>query len=405
MCREIIYLRDFVEMNHFDKEFITELFLDSDSISTINRLVVAVANVINENNDNVITFNEALNEEYDKVINITKDSVNITSVSKGVKSYYEQTVLNFDDYEYFNRFKMKKATVQALINFLDDYVECDGSVVPLDKKVHIFLLLITSDASYQEIGSLFGLHKSSISYIFQEIATLLTDQRYHFISWPSIEEQHVTRLKVNSRFKFPNCIGFIDACRFKVGSKRNKKNVPDTVLMQAVCDESFMFIDIHVGTIGKTKKSKVFRESQLCKELKNFIDFDNHILGDSDYKLRKNLITPFSSEELLTSEEMKFNEAHWKARSYIGHTFELLKEKFRRLNHIDVGKPEFVTTLICAACVLHNFSLLHEGYPEIKEEAIVCDDGITIDTSIVKTAVEKRQFICNYINYINIDKT
>ncbi|XP_059051181.1 uncharacterized protein LOC131845999 isoform X2 [Achroia grisella] len=380
------------------------MFLDSDAVFTINRLILAVANVINENSNNMNNFSKGLNEELKVMKIISKDFIGKPATHTGVNSYYEHTIQNFDDFDYINRFKMKKTTVQALINFLADYVSCDGTViVPLAKKVHIFLWILTSDASYQEIGSKFGLHKSSVSYIFQQIASVLTDQRYHFISWPSIEEQHMTRLKVNSRFKFPNCVGFLDACRFKVGSKNNKSNMPDNVLMQAVCDESLMFIDIHIGTIGKTKKSKVFRESQLSRELKNFIDFDNHILGDSEYKLKKNLITPFSSEELLTSEEMKFNEVHWKVRYYIGHAFELLKDKFRRLNHIDICKPEIVTSLIYSACVLHNFLLLHEGYPEMKEEAIICDDGVTIDTSIVKTAVEKRQFLCNYINYIDVD--
>ncbi|XP_059051180.1 uncharacterized protein LOC131845999 isoform X1 [Achroia grisella] len=391
-------------MNKLDKEFITDMFLDSDAVFTINRLILAVANVINENSNNMNNFSKGLNEELKVMKIISKDFIGKPATHTGVNSYYEHTIQNFDDFDYINRFKMKKTTVQALINFLADYVSCDGTViVPLAKKVHIFLWILTSDASYQEIGSKFGLHKSSVSYIFQQIASVLTDQRYHFISWPSIEEQHMTRLKVNSRFKFPNCVGFLDACRFKVGSKNNKSNMPDNVLMQAVCDESLMFIDIHIGTIGKTKKSKVFRESQLSRELKNFIDFDNHILGDSEYKLKKNLITPFSSEELLTSEEMKFNEVHWKVRYYIGHAFELLKDKFRRLNHIDICKPEIVTSLIYSACVLHNFLLLHEGYPEMKEEAIICDDGVTIDTSIVKTAVEKRQFLCNYINYIDVD--
>ncbi|XP_026758890.1 uncharacterized protein LOC113518257 [Galleria mellonella] len=391
-------------MNRFDKEFITELFMDSDSVFTVNRLVLAVANVINDNNDNITNFNEELNEEFQVLKTISTTDINATSVAKGVNSYYENTIKKFDDYEYMNKFKMKKATVQALVHFLAEHVICDGTViVPLEKKVHIFLWLMTNDTSYQDTGLLFGLHKSSVSYIFQEIASALSDQRYNFINWPTIEEQHITRLKVYSRFKFPNCVGFLDACRFKVGSRRKKNNVLDTVLMQAVCDESLMFIDIHIGSVGKTKKSKVFRESQLSQELKNFIHFDNHILGDSEYKLKKNLITPFSSEELLTSEEMKFNEVHWKARSYIGHAFELLKERFRRLNHIDVCKPEFVATLIYSACVLHNFLLLHEGYPEMKEEAVVCDEGVTIDSNIIKTAIEKRQFLCNYINYMNMD--
>lgn len=264
--------------------------------------------------------------------------------------------------------------------------------------MHVFLMFIMSDLSYYEIGKLFSLHRSTVSHIFQEIGTQLTENRHSFISWPSVEEQHVTRIKVNNRFKFPNCIGFIDTCQLKVGQRKSKYN---TILLQAVCDESLMFIDIHIGDVGKTKKNKVFKDSTLAQELQNRIDFDNHLLGDSEYKLKNNLITTFTSEELLTSEEMKFNEVHWKARSYIGHAFELLKEKFRKLNHIDNVEPEVINMLIYSACVLHNFILMHEGSSEVKEETISCDEGITLNTDIVMSALEKRQFLCNYINYID----
>lgn len=287
---------------------------------------------------------------------------------------------------------------QGLIRFLQSFVPVGH--IPLDKKVHVFLMFVMSDLSYNEIGKLFSLHKSTVSHIFQEISSYLTENRHNYISWPSVEEQHMTRIKVNSRFKFPNCVGFIDTCQFKVGQKKSRNN---TVLLQAVCDESLMFIDIHIGDLGKTRKYKVFKDSALMQELQNFVDFDNHILGDSEYRLKINLITPFTSEELLTSEEMKFNEIHWKARSYIGHAFELLKEKFKKLNHIYNFKPEVISALIYSACVLHNFILIHEGCSEVKEEAISCDDGITLNTDIVMSAVEKRQFLCNYINYIDSD--
>ncbi|XP_063395249.1 uncharacterized protein LOC134680130 [Cydia fagiglandana] len=390
-------------MDSVSKKFITEMFLDSDSVISINRLVVAVAKVVNENCENISTINEIFQKEYDQ--GLLPNDTNQKKAQYGLpvlrtsKNFYEESVVHFTNDDYVELFKMKKSTVEALINFLKDFIKI-GSIVPLDKKVHVFLWLLINSSSCSEVGHLFNLHKSTVNVIFHEIATLLTEQRYNFISWPSIEEQHLTRAKVNNRFNFPNCVGFIDACRLKVSSIRNKKSKPEIVLLQAVCDESLMFIDIHASEIGRTRKGRVFRESKLSQELKNFIDFENHILGDSQYKLRKNLITPFSSEELLTSEEMKFNEVHWKARSYIGHAFELLKERFRKLNHIDINKPETVKTLIYASCVLHNFILLHEGCPDLKEEAIACNDGVVIDTNIVTSAVEKRQFLCNYINYL-----
>ncbi|CAH2050464.1 unnamed protein product, partial [Iphiclides podalirius] len=64
--------------------------------------------------------------------------------------------------DYIARFKIKKSTVQALITFLKDLMKLDSAIVPIDKKVHIFLWLLTSDYSFSETGALFGLHKSSM---------------------------------------------------------------------------------------------------------------------------------------------------------------------------------------------------------------------------------------------------
>lgn len=275
-----------------------------------------------------------------------------------------------------------------------------------EKKLHFFLWILVNNCDCKEAGKLFHFNKPAKyhSYVFNEIATLLADELKSFINWLSLEEQHMVRLRVHNRLKLPNCVGFIDACRLKTGAKNTKYK--DTLLLQAVSDDTLYFLDVHVGTVGKTKKNKVYKESSLYRDLPNLVDFENHILGDSQYKLQVNLITPFSNEELLTSEEMKFNDTHWKASAYIGRAFELLKDKFRKLNHIDNLSVDTAVAVIKAACGLHNFILLREGVPpyyesSIKEETICSEVGVSIDTSIVKNCIEKRQFLCNYLNYID----
>lgn len=387
-------------MDNFDKEFVMNMFLDDDNVCTMNKVIVAVSNIVNENNDIITRLSDVTKDELKQCsLNSNHNNYNTVPTKRYTKNFYEHIARKFTEDDYNAGYKMQKNTVQELIKFLRNHVT--SGTICLEKKVHVFLWLLVNGCSYTECGKLFGLHKSTISYIFNEIAIHLNQQRHHFISWPSLEEQHMTRIKVNSRFKFPNCVGFIDVCQFKVGTKRNNGDKPDVLLLQAVCDEKLMFTHIYIGEIGCTKKNKVFKESKLSQELKNYLEFENHILGDSEYKLRNNLITPFTSEELLTSEDMKFNEIHWKTHKYISRAFELLKERFKKLNHIDVIRQESVSLLISAACILHNFILVHEGSSEIKDEIVTCDDGVTINTSIVETAAEKRQFLCNYINFID----
>ncbi|VVC91989.1 unnamed protein product [Leptidea sinapis] len=389
-------------MSLFDTNFVMELFLD-DNVSNMNRAVVAAANVFYENYENISYIENIFRKECRSRKNVSLISKNVVFEKRNIrnkKQTYEDFTIKYSDTFYVTKFKMHKKTMQSLLNYLKDfYTNASLSIIPLSIKVHIFIYHLTTDTSLSEVSEYFGISKSSVSYIFHEIATLLSEQRFNFINWPSLEEQHITRVKVNSRCGFPNCVGFIDSSRLKVGSKQNQGN-SKIVLLQAVCDENLMFFDIHIGEIGNTHKNKVFKDSQLGHELKNFIEFDNHILGSTEYKLRKNLITPFIPDEPLTNDELRFNEIHRKASTHIGQAFDLLRQRFKKLNNITLNKPEAVKKLITAACVLHNFILLHEGSTNLKEESVNIDEGLTIDRNLVQTAVEKRLFLCNYINFM-----
>lgn len=106
-------------MNSFQKEFITNLFLDTDSTCNINRLVVAIANVVNENNDNLCIFNELIKKEYDQGFKQNdKDSLcHVTSPSK-INGYYEYIMQNFSDHDFCIHFKMKRSTVEVCNNHI-----------------------------------------------------------------------------------------------------------------------------------------------------------------------------------------------------------------------------------------------------------------------------------------------
>lgn len=103
-------------MNNFQKEFVMNMFLDNDNVCTINRLVVAVANIVNENNENMTMFGNVMMQEFKQSsqvnMNICPGSVPLT---RRIKGFYEQTVRNFTDEEYAAKFKMKSSTVQVYL--------------------------------------------------------------------------------------------------------------------------------------------------------------------------------------------------------------------------------------------------------------------------------------------------
>lgn len=84
------------------------------------------------------------------------------------------------------------------------------------------------------------------------------------------------------------------------------------------------------------------------------------IVGDEGFPLKSFLMRPYPGK-VLTDDKRIFNYHLSRARRISENDFGILVQKFciffRRLQ----GNPENITTLILAACVLHNFLRQNEG--------------------------------------------
>lgn len=104
-------------MDNFAEQFVMEMFLETDSVSTINRLIVATTDVILENTESISAFTEMFNKEHPQIVtDIGRGSGSSSKVQKKrQKLDIEQTVLNYSDSEYVDIFKMRRSTVQVMI--------------------------------------------------------------------------------------------------------------------------------------------------------------------------------------------------------------------------------------------------------------------------------------------------
>uniref|UniRef100_A0A1E1WUP1 Uncharacterized protein n=1 Tax=Pectinophora gossypiella TaxID=13191 RepID=A0A1E1WUP1_PECGO len=96
-------------LSNFDIEFITEMFLDNDSTSTLNRLTVAVADTVVENSENIDMLTDLLYKEHPHSL----PTYNSPVARKRRKVYYDETVQNFTDEEFFEKFKIKRSTAEV----------------------------------------------------------------------------------------------------------------------------------------------------------------------------------------------------------------------------------------------------------------------------------------------------
>lgn len=122
------------------------MFLDTDNVSCMNRVVIALTKLINENSDNISAFHEAYRKEYDQIMvssSIQKKCSDIFPVTQRIDKFYEETVVNFSNEDYVELFKMKKSTVEASIQnwniFIMLEVFCSVMVVSLRNMFCLYL--------------------------------------------------------------------------------------------------------------------------------------------------------------------------------------------------------------------------------------------------------------------------
>ncbi|KAJ8973940.1 hypothetical protein NQ317_002444 [Molorchus minor] len=336
---------------------ILDFFLDNESVTTVNRVVTDTVMSMVENDEFL--------KEWDN--DIKRDFDNEDGSKSGYISPYDSTVSTLTPKQYKDIFKMSREIVLKLIEYLKSECKTDVGrmIVPFEKKVHILLYTLGSKESFKAIGQYFGVHKSSVFTVFNEMCRLVTECRFDYIQWPDLEEQDRLREKVTV---FPNCIGFIDICQFHTKSALNNpvnshlknKEGQYNIVLQAVCDYTLKFIDIYVGEAGDMRDMQVYYDSPLSVEIENLVNPENHILGDSNFPLKMNLMTPFKHGGHTSDVKKMYIKAHSKARIYIRKALNRLTTTFKRVKFLDVKKFEMATIILCAACVLHNFIIIHE---------------------------------------------
>lgn len=103
-------------MDNFEKEFVMEMFLDDDNITTFNRMIVATTDVIVENTESLSAFTELLHKEHLQTVRdveICGAAPSPPIQKKRQKVNIEHTVLNYSDSQYYETFKMRRSTVQV----------------------------------------------------------------------------------------------------------------------------------------------------------------------------------------------------------------------------------------------------------------------------------------------------
>ena len=110
-------------------------------------------------------------------------------------------------------------------------------------------------------------------------------------------------------------------------------------------------------------------------------------------------MTPFRNNGHLLPNQLLFNNTLCSVRQIVERTISLLKGRWRKLSYLNHLCIKLMTKIVMGACVLHNFTLLHDDFDEsyfLDDDNDNDDDGHD-STCRDRTAELKRQHLSNII--------
>jgi len=196
---------------------------------------------------------------------------------------------------------------------------------------------------------------------------------------------------------FPNCIGAVDGKHIRIVSPQHSgtnyfcyKKFFSIVLM-AVVDANYCFTIVDVGSYGREGDTNIFKQSTFGKQLynnslnlppsTNLPNTDGPalpyvLIGDEAFGIHQHLLRPYSSRDLNYSKRI-FNYRLCRARRNVECAFGILCRKFEIFYGCIAVDPDFVSIIVQAATVLHNYIRRRDGFEF--EDTLNADNMLPIE--------------------------
>ena len=286
--------------------------------------------------------------------------------------------LSFKDADWPQNFRMRKRIFAFICNTLSCSLKKEDTqlrrVIPIRKRVGVAIWRLATNSDYRTIGHLFGISTASVCLILDEFCiAMATVMLPSYIKIPTHAELIKVVDEFQSKWGFPQCAGAIDGSHIPIKAPTeyhtdfyNRKGWY-SIILQAVVDSNYKFIDIYVGWPGKVHDARVFSSSsvfekgqrkqlfvgELVKTM-NGIKVPFNIIADAAYPLLPWVMKPFSDNGNVSPEKAHFNYRLSRARMVVDNAFGHLKGRWRCLlkqNESDLAR---MNNIVAACCVLHN---------------------------------------------------
>ena len=188
--------------------------------------------------------------------------------------------------------------------------------------------------------------------------------------WKAIADEY------ERRWNFPHCVGTLDGKHIRISQPKNSgsffRNYKDffSVVLLAIAGPSYQFIYVDIGSEGKASDGGIWKSSSFYDKLhkqgnplkipapSTIEGIDEpvpyYLLSDDAFALGPHLLKPYPSIGL-TKKQRLFNYRLSRSRRVIENVFGILTCRFRIYRRTIECNPDFVTLIVMATCILHNF--------------------------------------------------
>ena len=304
----------------------------------------------------------------------------------------------FTEDDWTKNFRMGRRTFDFLCEELHPFLCRENTnmrkAISVRRRVAISLWRLATNADYRTVGHLFGVSQASVCDIINEFCTVVSDVLLQkFIKVPVGEELDNNIKKFKDKWGFPQCVGAIDGSHIPIKAPTefhadyyNRKGWY-SIILQAVVDSSYKFIDINVGWPGKVHDARVFSNSKIfAKGMEGTLFPENKaimingvrvplcIIADAAYPLLSWVMKPFPDNGKLSAEKSHFNYRLSRARMVVENAFGRLKGRWRCLLKQNEAVIERMNSVVATCCVLHNICEMfsEEFDPELLKETEDC---------------------------------
>ncbi|KAI8481546.1 hypothetical protein Bbelb_407520 [Branchiostoma belcheri] len=295
------------------------------------------------------------------------------------KNWWDETVVGtFTDADWQENFRVSRLTFDYLCDKLRARLQRRRKMkrripVPVEKRVAVALWYLATGCGYRTLGHLFGVAKSTVCEFVHEVCRAIVHElKKQYIRIPKGQHLREVVETFEDKWQFPQCAGAIDGTHVQVIAPQqhhtdyfNRKGF-HSVILQAVVDPLYRFININVGWPGSVHDARVLKNSGIFARANAGNLFPNDttevngvpvpimLLGDPAYPLLSWLMKGYPEGGQLTNRQKHFNYRLSRARMVVECAFGRLKGRWRcLLKRMDVNIYA-VPDIVSAACVLHN---------------------------------------------------